>query len=57
MKDIMIDNVELSVRYGSNIDEALEETFAWFYPNKDIKKCTLCHLNGIAVTFERECDV
>jgi len=56
MKHIKIENVEFTSYGGTNLKDALNEAFDWFYDstNIDTQTATLRHLNGVKVTFERE---
>ena len=56
MKDILVENIEFSPIAGSNINDALNEAFNWFYlsENSNVQTATIRHLNGVKVTFERE---
>ena len=56
MKYATQENTEFSGRLGHEIDETVKEVFWWFYSGdgKETKTCTIRHLNGVKITFERE---
>jgi hypothetical protein len=56
MKHIIMESVEFTSYGGTNLKDAINEAFDWFYASENIqtKIATLRHLNGVKVTFERE---
>ncbi len=45
--------VVIEVFPGSTVDESVKEVFNWFYNQHEIDKCTMPHVNGVSVIFER----
>lgn len=56
MKHIKIEHVEFLSYGGTNLKDAINEAFDWFYASENIntKTAALRHLNDVKVTFERE---
>lgn len=44
---------------GTNISKTISEVFEWFYTGdgKEVKRCSIRHLNGVKISFGREGDI
>jgi len=56
MQNVYIKEVEFAGLPGGMVADSVKEVFEWFYTGKgkDVQRCTLRHLNGVKVLFERE---
>lgn len=41
---------------GSDLSDIVSESFNWFMHQTKVRKCSVVHLNGVAVVFERKGD-
>ena len=56
MKTVVHKGAEFESYLGSDIRESIVEVFDWYFSGegKNCDTCTIRHLNGVKVTFERE---